>query len=431
MKRYKHIISMSFMFLLTSTFLYGCGEEETVGREQIEIVSFSTNQQLSDYIYEFNIQQTKYEVVLTPLELTEETHTKLMIDIVGGNGPDIVNWGTSYNKILTAGDAFLDMSEYVNTHLSEEMYAINILNAFSVGEELKVLVANYNVSTMALLSENLMEIEDFNVDTLVEYYNAREDDMVLFMGETKMQVLAYLLNTSLDTFIDWESQSTTFDSETFQKILMFCNEFPNQLEFDDSISIREQYLEGHILMYPLTLTSVCGITTTKEIFGEQAISFIGYPTADGSEMICEPVENAFSVNSQCENLEGVYLFLDGIMGYEYQSTISYGYPVLNSVLEEQIEAAKEIEIDFEGNQVAKEQVRFVGEEAEDIYQITNEDADELRSILRGVSNSSFYDFELMQIVYEESEAFFQGEKTVEDVVKTIQNRSSLYIREQF
>ncbi len=418
-------------FIIVSSMTHGCSKVEEEERKQIEIASFTDNPQLTQYIYEFNDQQTEYEVVLNKLELTEESHTKLMIDIVGGNGPDIINWGVSYNKTLVAGDAFLDMTEYMNENLLQEEYAYNILNAFTIEDELKVLVANYRVSSMALLSQNLKEIENFNIDALIEYYDTCEKNMVFFMGETKNQVLAYLLGASVDSFINWEDQSTSFDSKTFQRILEFCNRFPEQLKFDDSISIRTMYLEGNILMYPLILSSEYDITTTKAIFGGKEIEFMGYPAEEQSIMVCEPIENAFSVNSQSEYVEGVYIFLDGIFSYEYQREMKTGYPVFNTALDEKIEDALQIEFDSEGQAIAKAEVRFQGEEAEEIYQIAEVDGDQLKQILTGVTASAFSDSELMQIIFEESDAYFQGEKSVEEVVQIIKNRADLYMREKY
>ncbi|MFI3237618.1 MAG: hypothetical protein R3Y47_06250 [Lachnospiraceae bacterium] len=412
--------------------LTGCRQEEALEKQHIEVSGFEENTQLSEYIYLFNESQDEYEVEFTLLEYSEDAFTKLMIDMVGGKGPDLVSWGKIYNKTLTASDVFLDLSAYMDDRIgTKDEYASNILNAFQTSDELKVLVASYKVSSMALLAGDLAKIDNWNIDALMEYYMQREDDTVFFMGETKSQVLAYLLGASLDSFIDWEAQSTSFDSDSFQKLLAFCNEFPSALEFDDSISIRNMYLQGDILMYPLKMSSVFDVTTTKALFGGENVAFMGYPTEDGSALVCEPMDQVFSVNSQCESIEGVYDFLDGILSYEYQSNMESGYPVLNTVLEESLEAAMESTYDSEGNQVVKDQVRFEGEEAENIYQITQSDADELVELLGEVVTSSFTDLELMQIIYEEADAYFHGDKTVEDVTETIKNRADLYIKEKY
>ncbi len=421
--------------IILVTLLFGCSKEETLVRTQIEIAGFEENSLLSEYILTFNESQNEYEVVYTLFDYSEDSQTKLMIDMVGGRGPDLVSWGKFYDKTLTSSDVFLDLRAYVDSKIyttsTQDTYAYNIINSFRTSDELKVLVANYKISCMALLSENLVEIDTWNIDSLIEYYNQRDDNMVLFMGETKQDVLAYMLGASLDSFIDWETQSTAFDSESFQKLLVFCNEFPNSLEFDDSISIRNMYQQGNILMYPLIMSSVFDVTTTNAIFGDNSIDFMGYPTESGSALVCAPLDQAFSVNSQCENLDGVYQVLDGILSSEYQSNLSTGYPVLNIVLEEQLEEASSISYDPEGNPIVKAQVLFEGETPEYIYQITPADGVDLKKLINNVSSSSFTNLELIHIIFEESDAYFQGDKTVEDVMNTIKNRADLYIKEQY
>ena len=48
----------------------------------------------------------------------------------------------------------------------------------------------------------------------------------------------------------------------------------------------------------------------------------------------------------------------------------------------------------------------------------------------GIHNFAFDDMTVMNIVYEEAEGYFRGQKNMESVVSVIQNRVGLYLQEQ-
>ncbi len=50
--------------------------------------------------------------------------------------------------------------------------------------------------------------------------------------------------------------------------------------------------------------------------------------------------------------------------------------------------------------------------------------------IEGIHHFAFDDMTVMNIVYEEAEGYFRGQKNMESVVSVIQNRVGLYLQEQ-
>lgn len=62
--------------------------------------------------------------------------------------------------------------------------------------------------------------------------------------------------------------------------------------------------------------------------------------------------------------------------------------------------------------------------------LTPEQLDMAVDFIEGVHHFSFDDVTIMNIICEEAEGYFQGQKDVESVVNVIQNRVGLYLQEQ-
>ena len=62
--------------------------------------------------------------------------------------------------------------------------------------------------------------------------------------------------------------------------------------------------------------------------------------------------------------------------------------------------------------------------------MTQEQIDKAVHFIEGLHNPAFEDEVIMNIIYEEAESFFQGQKSAEDVAGLIQNRVQLCLHER-
>ena len=73
---------------------------------------------------------------------------------------------------------------------------------------------------------------------------------------------------------------------------------------------------------------------------------------------------------------------------------------------------------------------FINNEHTSLPALTQEQLDTAVEFIEGVNHVAFDDVTVMNIIYEEAESYFQGQKDVGKVAEVIQNRVSLYLQEQ-
>lgn len=88
--------------------------------------------------------------------------------------------------------------------------------------------------------------------------------------------------------------------------------------------------------------------------------------------------------------------------------------------------------DSDGNQnpVAKQQILFEGEEPVDIYAITEAQGRKLLDLIESAEVSISADDKLYEILLEEADSYFSGDKSIEEVTDIIQNKALIYISER-
>ena len=82
------------------------------------------------------------------------------------------------------------------------------------------------------------------------------------------------------------------------------------------------------------------------------------------------------------------------------------------------------------NPVVKAQVLCAGEDPEDIYNITQKQADQLLALIEQAEIRSQVELNIHNILLEEVAYYFSGAKSLEDTANVIQARVSMYVNER-
>lgn len=73
---------------------------------------------------------------------------------------------------------------------------------------------------------------------------------------------------------------------------------------------------------------------------------------------------------------------------------------------------------------------FINDEYMKLPALTSEQLARTADFIEGVHHFAFDDVIVMNIIYEEADGYFQGQKDAKSVVDVIQNRVGLYLQEQ-
>jgi len=436
--------SMKILMVVSMVLLFctacGRGVEECETRKTLTIAILEENRELSKQAEIFNQTHENIKVCLKQYkeEMLEgdDSLSPIRREIAAGGGPDIIYYGIEYKTSAILGEYTENLFPYFekDERMQKEDYFQNILEAFSVDGKLYAVPVSFYLQTFAGRSKVLEGRKSWNIREMMEFYEAKRKDMVLYPGETKMDVFGTICSGSMEYYVDWEKGECRFDGEEFKELLLFANSFPLRLKMPEDFSTKRFFEEGKAMLLPLRIAGVWDISRVGKIFGDEEITCIGFPVEEGNGTAVYPSELVFAISANSEHKEEAWEFISGFLTKDYQMNIKESLPIHREALNEQIKAAMEIEYEEnkEGGKVpkAKTYILFEGEEPTAVTHITQEEGEQLVELIESVNLSGAKDNLLYEIVREETEGYFEGNKGLEDTLAVIQNRAKVYIGER-
>ena len=341
---------------------------------------------LSKWVEQYNENHSEVQIeIVSYLDGATEygdVLNKLKIEINAGNGPDMINFGGTYSPLDASFGLMVDLYPYMQNDIfiKKQDFYYNILEAFEVGESLYVMVPNYRIGSFATINEKLVGLDRMNITQLIDAYNALDEESILIPGETKGSVFGMICYGSLENYIDWGGGTCSFDSESFIEVLNFSNRFPLELNIAEEYSAKKIFMEGKATLFPVGISSAYDLASARMLYGKTP-TYIGYPVDSGCGNMVAIEDIAIGISSTSNNKEEAWEFIRSLLDVEYQDNIKNGLPLRINSLEQKLEDAMKTEYDANGDKVAKEYLRFDGEDPVEIYEITVEDAELLKEII--------------------------------------------------
>ncbi|MBQ8813173.1 MAG: extracellular solute-binding protein [Lachnospiraceae bacterium] len=360
-------------------------------------------------------------------------------DINSGKAPDILITNSYYmplDSYISKG-AFADLNELLaaDPELKAEDFMPNVLDAFSVDGKLYQITPSFAVSTVVGKTALVGEGPGWTIDDVLALQAAYPDSQMFEMW-TRQDLMNSCMNVVGHQFMNELEGTCSFDSEEFIKLLEWANTFPAEIDYnkvDDDYYLHydTMYRENKTLLQSTTISAFEELKYLRGAAFGEAITCIGYPTSEGSGSVLQP-ETTFAISSQSENKDGAWQFIRRFLTDEYQmSDKIWCFPVKLSALEEKGEQAMKpyTYIDENGNEVVVEDTYWVGDKEIVIEPLTQEEIDKYIEFMKTVDRVSTLNTEVLNIIMEDAEHFFAGQKSAEEVAKIIQSRASIFLAE--
>lgn len=374
-------------------------------------------------LYNENHSDVKIEIVNYSDRYSDpfEALNQIKIEISAGKGPDMINFGGQYSPIDASSGMLADLYPLMQNDKSFERqdFYYNILASFAVGDSLYVLTPSYRIDSYTTVNSGLSGLERMDIKQLIDAYNMLDDKSILFPGETKKAVFGMICYGNLGNYVDWGAGVCYFNGDSFKNILHFANQFPLSLNMANDYSAKEIFVEGRALLYPVSIDNVYGAARIRTLYGETP-TYIGYPFDSGNGNMAAIVDTAIGISSTSKNKEDAWEFLRSLLDSEFQDNIERGLPLRVSSLEQKLEDARKAEFDSNGEKIVKEQLIFEGEDSVNIYEISNEDVETLKTIISKIEYGMVVDSNLYGIILEEADYLFNDDRNVDDVADIIQ-----------
>lgn len=466
---------------------------EVEQKKVITMATMYLDWSVREMVLEYNKTNPEYRIKVTiynEYNTNEDSSlglTKLNAEIIAGNVPDIICCSTSMPTNRYAAKGLLeDLTPYIENSVGTENIVEPFFNALRDSEgKLYEIYPNFSLRTAVGFSSIVGDGSSWTFDDLYAAMEKLPEGAQVFENYyTKSTALNSCVGGNIDYFVDWDTGECRFDSEEFIELLEFANTFKDDDDSDEDYDYEESYkrlLSGKQLLYNAYLYSVDDFRSeTFYRFGKD-ISFVGYPTLSGTGSSFSVNGAGFAMSSQCQYKDAVWDFIGQVLTEEFQNENGYWWGVptnkksFDKMFEESMtptfsEDALEMIESMNGAYKAEMGIDAAADAGEDsgedsgektpslvfnegqvndqgwheepktwlwdgdrsipVYAMTEYEYEAIMDLINSTTSMYRYDDKIIQVLNEETQAYFQGQKSVEDTAKMIQSKVKLYVSEQ-
>lgn len=423
------------------------GDEKEEEKEEEKIILTYGATYLSYYTNEdivaFNKQSDKYRIEAKQYGddtmNIDESLALMAADISSGKGPDMLDmaFGFSLEEYLNMG-ILEDLNPYLekNEELNREDYLENVIASYEREGKLYAIMPSFGLKTIIGKVSDVGTGSSWTIDEMIKLVESKPSDIEILPYTRKGSILNTMCLMSLDELVNEETGECNFTGDEFKKILEFANYFPKEVNYDSNQpSEIEKIRSGKLLLANTTITSVELYQMYEYMFGEE-VNFIGYPTLKESGSTISPFGTTVGMNINSENKEGVWEFIHFLLTKEKQGKLTGndGFPILKEALEVQFakDMATDTYVDINGEEKEKQKMTWGdGTFSVDVKAATEEQVERVREMIENAEKpKGIGPNKMLEIIQEETQAYFEGVKSAEDTAAVIQNRVQIYINEK-
>ena len=457
----EYIVSLSVrkdeVYMILCDYDAGTGGNEMVVLKQTEariagekqVITLGTvklSNGLRGCVTNFNKKSEKYRIEI--IEYAEGTSyeagvMRLNNEIIAGNIPDIINITDGTEEFYAAKGIFEDLKPYLDGEegIQRADYFDNILSAMETNGKLYFLSPDFYIDTIAGKTEVVGEGYNWTMEDMKNLVEAREEGVRLFSDETKSGVLNIYLRYNIAQFFDLNSGFCEFDNEAFREILEFANRFPSVASVENASLDWERARNGELLLMKSKIMGISDYQLYHSIF-DADISFVGYPSRFESGSVAKGGMVTVAMNAESENKEGAWVFIRSFLEEDYQNKYTDFFPLLVSAFDHLADAAmlSTIRTNENGERVNGGESIIVSMSTStplgevkvfgvDLYPAKEEEVIAIRGLIESIDRMERFDETVLSIISEEAGAYFNGQKSVDEVVAVIQSRANIYMNE--
>lgn len=418
-------------------------------RQELTLACLYLDWDLRTEIINFNKSQDQVRIVVKDYSqyATEEDYNaglqKLNTEILSGMVPDLFAVDSnlplaSYGSkgILTDLWTLID----ADPELSRDDLMTHLFDVMSLDGKLYQIVDTFSINTVAGRTDRIGTADSWTVAELMDVWDSLPEDATVCGGmDTKNDMMITCVYRNIDSFVDWANLQCRFDSQEFIDLLTFVNSFPQEFDYEnfdwDAYGSDYDRLASGKQMLLYTYLSSFNDVQRMDAITDGKPNYIGYPTTEGSGSSFQ-VYGGLAISASCKNMDAAWSFVRRFLTEDYQTKeYMWEFPTNRHAFEnyaKQRMTPQYTEDPETGEQVKQPQDWYwVNDDLTiEIYEMTQEEYDRFMAVYEKTDRMNSYNQAISDIIGQECEAFFAGQKTAEETAKLIQNRVNLYIYEQ-
>ncbi len=377
---------------------------------RIKIKDYSEYDSGDDFLYDKGIEQ-------------------LNLDIVGGNAPDImvldedIPFESYVQKgVLEALDDYMSNDE----EISQNSYLQNIMDSERRDGKLYTIIPSFSIDTCAA-AESLLGTDRVTFSNYKDICTKKNIDPTLMMGYLTREDTWSLYTLCIQDFVDRKNGTCDFESPGFYAVLEFIKSLPTTADEETHDSF---YREKKALLLPEGLYGTNDYLMIKDGYIGESIVFNGYPVKESSVSLITPTLR-LSMGSKCKDKEAAWQFIRYFLTDEYQTKLDWGFPVSEKAFDAMIEKSRENPYYIDENGEKHEYSSSIGVDdiTVEVKALSETEAEQLSRLVKTATTTYSPDNDIYNIIEEEAGAYYEDQKSVEEVASIIQSRVSIYLSE--
>ncbi len=418
---------------------------EITEKEIITVGTIFISDEVRKRVSKFNKNSEKYRIKLidyanesggTDLSGYFECVDKIGLELVQGQGPDImVVYHSAALQNYAKKGVFEPLDSYFENDpdISISDLLPNVVDATRVNGELYTVVPSFYVNTCVAAKDKLGN-QKVTLENYKEICEANGIDPVVGMGYMTRDAATDFYETTGSTFINYENGTCSFDSEGFVNLLKFINQFPEETEDDEDNDEWEEYetyfRQNKALLLDYTLASFQDYKLLLDGYFGTDVEFNGYPTNDGGKSFLS-MGMQIAMNHNCKYKDAAWEFMKSFYDYDYRNKLQRDFPIKKSALEAMAAKAQErpYYTNSKGEEVYTGDILGIGNEEYQLDELSKEETETVIDFISSVTDVSTNEIQIENIITEEAGAYYENQKSAEEVADIIQSRVSIYLSE--
>lgn len=366
-----------------------------------------------------------------------EAERQLYIDILSGNGPDII---VGPDRAMKESGLLIDLMPMIQSDIDfhAEDFLANVIESAKDGDILYSFPVFFSLDGLAGKSSAIGDRTGWNINEFNKMAQSLPKGMVPFADFSQSELLTEALTVPASGYYDSGKSGDRIIKEEFVTLLKWAKEFgiPDEIakEGRESGAIYENHnnliRDGKLAIVGVQVSSPGAMKTAYGYY--EKMTYTGFPSPNRIGLSISASE--YAVTTSCEAPEIAWMFIKSLLSEEMQKQVireEQGIPVRLSSLDLLIDFSVHMdqypelirETDWDWNTEdpeLKEYIKFLREVG----------IPKFEEIVHHVDSIRDPDYDFIEIVLEEAAAYFNDMKTAEEVVDIINNRARALFNER-
>lgn len=398
------------------------------------------NDEIKRRVVDFNRSSEEYRIVvkeynsLSSYEDYQAGYTQLNNDIITGKMPDILVTEGLPVENYASKRLLADVGKLIeeDEELSQVEFVQNVFDAFSMDGKLYYVIPQFGVGTMLAKTSLVGDRTSWTMEEAKKFMETMPSDMKLMGDMTRSEFFSNVMQYCGSDFIDVGTGKCDFSSQNFLELMEYAKGLPTEYTDDYwedySTNYQTQYRDNKTLLCRYSFSSLRDLNYAINGRMGEDVSYVGFPTGSGQGSYVYSYQT-YALSSRSSYLDAAWDFIKYYLMDEYQSTLTWNMPIQKKYFMEFAQAATQRPYweDEDGNRTEYDDTYYLNGEQIILPPLTQEQLDKAIEFVFSIQKCSYNNNDVMNIINEEMEAFFSGQKTAQEVAQIIQSRTQVYV----